>query len=130
MGVSDDRAKDVKRRVEALKVDVLRLQSELPELRMRAEGRLPGGWTAYNEKKKAWTAAMTQLCEAKAELRELSGTTGGDPKWDLIRVAYRVLTRLDEAGIDIGTEGAQLLADIEFHVPTSKLAAALEGDSP
>ena len=68
--------------------------------------------------------------QKKLELTKLCGTTGSDPRWDLVRRAYAVLTRLDDAGVDIGEHGAKLLDDIEFHVPQSKLSETLEEIPP
>lgn len=120
----NQRAIDVKVRVEELKTLVRTLQDQLPQAKADANLGKRGGWPEYSSLKRRWTTAVNDLGKAKADLVKLSGTTGGDPRWELCQRAWRVLNRLDEAGIDIGDDGHQLLDDIEFHVPASKLDPA------
>lgn len=65
----------------------------------------------------------------KAELRKLSEATGGDPRWKLIRDAYRAITRLDEAGVEIGEDGRAFLDSAEFHCPMAQLMPR-DGEEP
>lgn len=126
MTVPMDRVADAKVRVEELRRHVRTLQDELANLpKPPAKGFERSMSDAFWEKRKtlrgAWIKACNELGEAKAELAKLSGTNGSDPKWALIAGAWRVLNRLDEAGVDIGEDGRALLDSIAFHVPLSKL---------
>jgi hypothetical protein len=132
MGVGSDRVTEVKARVEALKTRVRTLQAQLPEAKIAAEGAYPRNesrWAYYRRLKKDWLTATNELSVAKVELTKLCGTTGGDPKWDLIREAWHVLVGLDEAGVDIGDRGHALIDEIEFHVPANKLRADMTRES-
>jgi hypothetical protein len=120
----DERQKEAKIRVEGLRASVAAAMAQVAEARDRAKGTFPRRdslYQAYSDRKKALASVQAQLREAKDELVKLSGTQGGDPKWDLIREAWHVLSALDEAGIDIGERGHALIDDIEFHVPHSRL---------
>ena len=120
----DQRIIDTKARVEALKCTVRDLQSALTDAKALAEGqwpRRPGTWQTYQRLKKEWQRAVNDLSAAKVELTKLSGTTGSDPRWQLLREAWHVLSAIEESGVDIGERGHALLDDIEFHVPHSKL---------
>lgn len=124
MNVSDQRTLEVKRTVDERKEVVRTIQAQLEE-HNAFYSTSPQYWRKKSELKKRFNEAVSHLNVAKNELRALSGTGGGDPKWELIREAYRVLIRLEEAGIDIGERGSALLDSITFHVPASKLEEAL-----
>ena len=118
------RVGEVKARVEALKTKVEEAQARVAEASALARGSYPRRdslWRDFERRKREWTAVVTELRKAKAELASLSGTNGSDPKWKLICEAWHVLSALDEAGVDIGERGHALIDDIEFHVPHSKL---------
>lgn len=122
----DARLIAAKTHVEAMKTRVRELQAALSEAKQLAEGqwpRQPATWRAYQSKKKEWQAALNDLSDAKLELVRLSGTSGGDPRWILIREAWHVLNELDERGVVLGERGEALMDEIEFHVPHSKLHA-------
>lgn len=125
--MSNDRVAEVKARVEALKCKVREQQDALPELRLYADAGNRGAWAVYQKARREWQASLKLLSEAKVELVQLSGTGhGGDQKWRLIHRAWALLTRMQEAGTDIGEEGQALIDDIEFHVPVAKLQGALD----
>lgn len=124
----NERVLEVKGRVEALKVLVRQLQSELADAKPLTEGQWPrqaGTWQRYQRLKTEWRTAVDRLGAAKLELSKLSGTSGGDPRWALLREAWRVLNELEERGVELGERAEALMNDIEFHVPLSKLH---EGD--
>lgn len=120
-----DRMVEVKERVEELKGKVVALQSSLGDKNMvddRGRRLSAGEWNRQRQLLKVQLANATEeLREAKSELRKLSGTTGSNPLWEVVRKAYRVLLRLEEAGVEIGEDGREAMETIEFHVPFSKL---------
>ena len=123
-GNDRDRVIETKTRVEAIKVRVRALQVSLADAKALAEGQWPrqaGTWGAYQRKKREWQEAVNELGAAKLELTKLSGTSGGDPRWALLRKAWRVLNELEERGVVLGDRGEALMEDIEFHVPLAKL---------
>ena len=124
-----DAIAEAKLRVENAKSLVRSLQLEMPQLKADALQNSRGGWVLYNRKKKEFTGALAELGAAKADLTKLSGTGGGDPRWNLLRKAWLLLNRMQESGVDIGDEGQELIDDIEFHVPAAKLQAAIEEDT-
>lgn len=114
----------VKNEVERLKLQLLHLQTTLSEKRPRErrnDNHDQAKWAAYHNAKRQVVVVTEQLNKAKAELRELSGDGVKRPQWDMVREAWRILTDLDEAGVDIGERGQALLERIEFHVPTQQL---------
>ena len=130
MTFDSQRAKEAKLHVEMLKAKVARLQTQTAEHGAAAKGsfpRRPSLFAAWEASKKELHAAVADLQAAKATLVRLSGTTGSDPKWVLLREAWHVLTALDEAGIDIGERGHALIDEIEFHVPLAKLHEDIVG---
>lgn len=119
--IHNERVKEVKIKVDGLKASVTAIMAQVAEARDRTIPRRESLWLAYDERKKALASVQEKLREAKAELVRLSGTTGSDPRWTLLREAWHVLSALDEAGVDIGDRGHALIDDIEFHVPHAKL---------
>ncbi len=88
----------------------------------KAERELPM-WTGVQRRVATRDIEAISKClrDAKDELRRLSGTHTGDPKWALIARCYRFLNALDESAL--GDEGEALLQEIEFHVPPAKLVS-------
>ena len=130
MSDSRERVLVVKEEIERLKGQVLELQNRLSNKNMvDGQGRRLA-FTEWNRRRQELKQEHSQLLEklrgAKQELRKLSGTTGTDPKWDLVKRAYVVLSDLDEKSVDIGEKGRLLLDEIEFHVPMAKLQEAME----
>lgn len=126
-------AQEAKLLVETLRGKVARLQAEVGEKGADARGsfpRRPEKFRAYENAKKDWQAAITELKAAKLKLARLEGSTGGDPKWALLREAWHVLNEIDERGVDIGERGHALLEEIEFHVPAAKLQEDIERAAP
>lgn len=91
-----------------------------------AKGRSTTTWRQMAARKEDFNRACSALKDAKIKLVKLSGTTGHDQRWILVTRSYAVLCKLDEAGVDIGEIGRKLIEDIEFHVPLSKLEAAIQ----
>jgi len=124
-----DRILDVKARIEELKGLVLDVQNQLSDRNMvdgRGKRMAFLDWNARKQDlKKKHAELLDRLRAEKHELRKLSGT-GEDPKWELIKKAYVILSQLDEQGVDIGERGHALIDDIEFHVPFAKLQEAME----
>lgn len=119
-----ERVFEVKTRVEGLKTRVRNLQLSLQQAKETAEGQWPrqaGTWKTYQDTKKDHARAVTELSAAKLELTRLSGTTGHDPRWRLLREAWHVLNDLEEQGVKLSERAEALIDDIEFHVPHSKL---------
>jgi hypothetical protein len=121
-----DRTAELKAAVDKCKAEVRDAQEALEGLKGRAHAGARGGWAEFERAKRRWKNALRALSEAKVALIRVTGTTGSDPRWLLIRDAWRVLNRLQESGIAIGGDGEKLLDEIEFHVPASKLIE-LEG---
>lgn len=124
MIIHNERVKETKIRVDALKAEVTALMARVAEARDLARGTVPRRqslWSAYEQSKRALASSQEKLREANSELVRLAGTTGSDPRWTLLREAWHVLSRLDEDGVDIGERGHALIDEIEFHVPHAKL---------
>ena len=83
------------------------------------------GWSRMSHLKKEVERATKKLRELKQRLRELSGTTEGDPKWKLLARAHAVLSALDD-GVDVSAAVKTLIEEIEWHVPGVKLDEAAE----
>jgi len=116
-----DRVAELKAKVDELKAAVRNAQDELTRIRGSAQPRGSGYWDRVAAAKKHWNECVRKLQAAKTDLVRVTGTTGSDPRWTLIRDAWRLLQRLEDQGIDLGEDGRKLLDDIEFHVPTAKL---------
>lgn len=129
---SRERVLQVKEEIERLKGQVLELQNLLSDKNMVdvTGRRLPfHEWNRRRQEfKTKYSSLLEHLRERKQELRKLSGTGGTDPKWELVKRAYALISALDEKNIDIGDKGRELLDEIEFHVPMSKLEEAMEND--
>lgn len=123
---SESPVASARERVDKAKARIRDIQSQLPQAKADAQTGMRGGWQAYTNLKKNLVDALAVLAEAKTELVRLCGTTGTDPKWELLAKAWVVLTRLDEGDADIGQLGRDVVADIEFHVSASKLQKAIE----
>lgn len=124
---------EAKALVESLKIRVDEMNRAFPQLKADAQTGMRGGWRALDAHRKEHRQVLAQLRTAKIDLAKLSGTTGTDPKWQLIARGWSVLIGLENAGVDIGERGRALVEDIEFHVPNAKLeeqaAADAEADS-
>jgi hypothetical protein len=120
---SHTRIAELKERIAELQLKVREAQDKLTLIRGRSDPTETQAKFQYRiaDAKKWLNEAVLNLQKAKADLIKLSGVTGGDPRWDLIRDAWRYLQKLEDRGIDLGQDGAQLLNDIEFHIPASKL---------
>lgn len=132
MSDSRERVLQVKEEIERLKGQVLEFQNHLSDKNMVdvTGRRLPfAEWNRRRQDFKVKYAETLELLRTrKQELRKLSGTSGTDPKWELIKRAYVLISNLDESNVDIGDKGRALLDEIEFHVPMSKLEEAMEND--
>jgi len=124
-----DRVAELRDEVERRKAAVREAQDELTRVRGQAH---PSGklyWDNFHAAKRRWADSVQKLQAAKNDLIRVCGTTGSDPRWDLIRDAWRLLQRLEDSGVDLGDDGRKLLDDIEFHVPTSRLLVENKGSS-
>lgn len=101
------------------KARVREVQEELAALNGTPD--VLGFWKRKQDIKKRLAFALRCLDERKVEVRALSGGSGTDPKWVLLAKCHRVLTRLDEADVDIGEDGQDVLDQIEFHVAPALL---------
>jgi hypothetical protein len=122
-----ERVAELKAELDRCKAEVRAAQEALSGLRGRAEAGGRGGWPEYRAARKRWEDALRARSEAQLALVRVTGTTGSDPRWTLIRDAWRILNRLQDAGVDIGEDGEKLMNDIEFQVPASKLVELKEG---
>lgn len=117
-----DRVAELKSRVDQCKADVREAQDALTLIKGSAD---PSGknnyWARFHTAKKKWNDCIRKLQEAKTDLVRVTGTTGSDPRWELIRDAWRLLQGLEDSGVNLGEDGRKLLDEIEFHIPTSKL---------
>ena len=126
-----DRIFEVKSRVEALKTKVRTLLEQVSDAKVVLESKWPRSkhdFQTHARAKAALRVAQNELANAKLELTKLSGTTGGDPRWKLLRETWHVLNELEERGVELGDRAEALLEEIEFHVPAAALQA--HSDSP
>lgn len=113
--------------VVALKGEVERQKSVVFETQAsinRAKGSSEG-WRRIAGLQRDLEREVKKLRELKQRLRELSGTTEGDPKWKLLARAHAVLSALDD-GVDVSAAVKTLIEEIEWHVPGVKLDEAAE----
>jgi hypothetical protein len=121
-----DRVAELKAIVDERKHAVREAQDALTAVRGSSD---PNGrttyWPRFHAAKRHWNDCVRRLQEAKTDLVRVTGTTGSDPRWELIRDAWRLLQRLEDSGVDLGEDGRKLLDEIEFHVPSSKLVGGV-----
>lgn len=113
-------------RVDKLKARIRDIQAQMPQAKADAVTGMRHGWQGLDNLKKRLRQTLDEYAGAKADLIRLCGTTGADPKWELLSKTWVVLSRLEESGVDIGEMGRDIVTDIEFHVPASKLKMAIE----
>lgn len=118
-----DRVAELKLVVDEWKAKVRDAQDALTLIKGQSRPGDNDYWSRFHKAKAHWNECVKQLQRAKTDLHRVSGTTGSDPRWGLIRDAWRFLQRLEDAGVDLGADGRKLLDDIEFHIPTSKLVS-------
>lgn len=123
---SNARVVEVKVRVEELRAKVRTQMEAVADAKIAYESQWPRRHhdrQTWDRAKKALVLLQNQLANAKLELTKLSGTTGHDPKWRLLREAWHILNEFEERGIEIGERAEALLDEIEFHVPHAALHA-------
>ena len=116
----DEKQLQAKTSVERRKARIAQLQAQMREMAQKVSST-PRYWHERRMLQSQLTKEIALLSEDKIRLSTLCGTTGNSPKWLLTARAYRLLSRLEDQGVDIGEEGEQLLSDIEFHMPLAQL---------
>ena len=122
-----ERVAELKIVLEERRANVAKAQDYLAQLKAHGSPRervdAPNGyWSRVRAAKRHLSECLERLRAARADIVRVSGTTGSDPRWTLIRDAWRLLQRLEDDGVDLGEDGQKLLDEIEFHVPASRLA--------
>jgi hypothetical protein len=111
-------------RLQAARARVLSLEQSLGRRALDPDGRpLTGEALARRreEIKAKLAVAVQELRAAKVEM----GPSIARSRSEILAAAYRVLTRLDDEGTEIGSDGHAVLEAIESAVPSGVLLKAL-----